>query len=81
MKVDPSNNSLTQAILGIQRGQQSLNKHASEIASASKMSPGGASDMVKPLVGLTQDQLQVEASAKVAKTAAKMIGSLFDQKA
>ncbi|HKK13291.1 MAG TPA: hypothetical protein VKA14_01385 [Gammaproteobacteria bacterium] len=78
MKVDSS---LSQAVLGIQRGMQSLNKHAGEIADARQMKSGNATDLAQPLVGLSQDRLQVEASAKVASTTDKLIGSLFDQKA
>lgn len=83
MKVDST--TLNQAVLGIQQGMQDLNKHANKIAqeitNANQMSPGGGTDIAKPLVSLSQDQLQVAASAKVAATADQMIGSLFDQKA
>lgn len=83
MKIEST--TLNQAVLGIQRGMQDLNKNANKIAqeitNANQISPGGGTDIAKPLVNQTQDQLQVEASAKVATTAAQMIGSLFDQKA
>ncbi len=47
------------------------------------MESGQAADagIIEPLVNLTQDKLQIAASAKVIERADEAIGSLFDEKA
>ncbi|MDT8386697.1 MAG: hypothetical protein RQ736_04240 [Thiogranum sp.] len=79
MKVEST---LIQAITGVQQGVDSARNHASQIASAEQTSGGGNPPRIaESLVGLTQDRLQVSASAEVIKAADAMIGSLLDEKA
>jgi hypothetical protein len=68
-------------MLGIQRGTQSANRHASEIASAAQVGSDSPSSLVEPLVGLKLDRLQVQASTAVLKAYDSMLGALFDEKA
>lgn len=72
---------LSQAMLGIQRGLHSAGGHAAQIASKEAFENSSPTSMVEPLVGLTQDRLQVSASTQVLKAVDEMIGSLFDEKA
>jgi hypothetical protein len=72
---------LSQAMLGIQRGMHSAGQHAAQIASKNAFANGSPSAIIDPLVGLTQDRLQVSASVEVLKATDDMIGSLFDDKA
>ena len=72
---------LSQAMTGIQRGLASARDHAGQIASAGQMNSDSPSSLVEPLVGLTQDRLQVSASTQVLKAVDDMLGSLFDEKA
>lgn len=69
---------LNNGIQGVQRGLQGLKKSASEIASANAEEGG---ELTRPMVDMAAQRIQVEASAKVAKTAADLIGTLFDDKA
>ncbi len=78
MKIDSA---LSHAITGIQRGLNSARGHAAQIASAEQFNNASPAGLVEPLVGLTQDRLQVSASAEVLKAVDDMIGSLFDEKA
>lgn len=73
------NSAISQAVLGIQRGIQSAQKHAGQIASADQFTNNSPTSMAEPLVGLTQDRLQVSASTSVLKTMDEMIGSLFNE--
>ncbi len=70
-------------VLGIQRGLQALKEDAAKIASKDAMESSQAADanIVGPLVNLTQDKLQIAASAKVIERIDEAIGSLFDKKA
>ncbi len=72
---------LTQAMTGIQRGLASARSHAGQIASAAQFNNESPGSLAEPLVGLTQDRLQVSASTQVLKAVDDMIGSLFDDKA
>ena len=75
------NSALTQAVTGIQRGLASAQNHAGQIASANQFHEGNPGSLAEPLVGLTQDRLQVSASTEVLKAVDDMIGSLLDEKA
>lgn len=74
---------LQYGVLGIQRGLQALKGDAAKIASKDAMESSQAADanIVGPLVHLTQDKLQVAASAKVIQRVDEAIGSLLDEKA
>ena len=78
MKIDSA---LSQAMLGIQRGLASARDHAAEIAGAGQFNNDSPSSLVEPMLGLRQDELQVQASAQVLKAVDDMLGSLFDKKA
>lgn len=77
MKVDSV---FSQAVLGIQRGVSSAGRRAAEIASAGQLNGDNPTNLIESMVGLRQDELQVQASAKVLKAFDAMIGSLFDEK-
>lgn len=70
---------LNSGLQGIQRGLQGMRKSASEIASAPTAEDGA--DLTRPMVELMVERTQVQASAKVVKTAGDLIGTLFDDKA
>lgn len=70
---------LNSAMQGILRGMQGANRAAAEIASAGAHREGA--DLSAPLVDLMAHRTQVQASAKVARTASEMLGTLFDDKA
>ena len=76
MKIDSV---FSQAALGIQRGISSASRHAAEIASAGQMNSDSPTSLVESMVGLRQDELQVQASTQVLKAYDAMIGSLFDE--
>ncbi len=78
MKIDSA---LSQAMLGIQRGLASARDHASEIASAGQFNNDSPSSLVESMLGLRQDELQVQPSVQVLKAVDNMLGSLFDKKA
>ncbi len=66
------------AVTGIQRGMQGLDRNADEIA---KASTGEGGDITQPLVDSHINQLQAEASVKMVKTIDETIGSLLDEMA
>ena len=70
-----------QALAGIQRGMQGLERNAAEIASADRMNGEPVHGVAEPLVEQIQNAAQVEASVKVLKTENDMLGSLLDVKA
>jgi hypothetical protein len=72
------NSAFANAVTGIQRGMQGLERNADEIAKASK---GEGGDITEPLVESHINQLQAEASAKMVKTIDETIGSLLDEMA
>jgi len=78
MKIDSA---LSQAMLGIQRGLSSARDHAAEIASAGQFNNDSPSSLVESMLGLRQDELQIQASVQVLKAVDEMLGSLFDEKA
>jgi flagellar hook protein FlgE len=61
------------AVTGIQTGMQSLNQNANKIANAQS-----TGDLTEPLVNMSSDKLQVQASSKVIEASSNMIGSLLD---
>ncbi len=68
----------TNAISGIRRGMDGLDRNAAEIASASK---GDGADIAESLVDSKINQLQVEANTNVIRTLDEVLGTLFDEKA
>jgi len=78
MSINPVLNS---AVQGINRGLTSMAKDAHTIASGSIADTQSSPEVMRALVNLTQDRLQVQMSAKVLEHADKAIGSLLDIKA
>lgn len=71
-----------EAIQGIQRGLDGLRKNASEIASADQLNKAGQNTNLEgALVGLMQNKIQVQASAKVVSAVDDVIGSIIDTRA
>ncbi|VAW62112.1 hypothetical protein MNBD_GAMMA11-960 [hydrothermal vent metagenome] len=71
-----------EAVQGIQRGLDGLRKNASEIASADQLNKAGqGTDLEGALVGLLQNKIQVQASAKVVSAVDDVIGSIIDTRA
>jgi len=72
----------TSAVQGIQRGLDGLRKNASEIASAEELSDKGKdTNLENSLVDLTQNKVQVQASAKVVSALDEVLGTLIDTRA
>lgn len=67
------------AVLGIQRGLDDMRKNAADIASADQLNNAGQeTDIVNSLVDLKQNQVQIQASAKVVSAVDEVIGTLID---
>ena len=70
------------AVLGIQRGLDGIRKDAAEIASADQLNNAGeGTDLVGSLVDLNQNQIQVQASAKVVSAIDEALGTIIDTRA
>ena len=70
------------AMLGIQRGFDGLRRDAAEIASADQLNNAGqGTDLEGAIVGLNQNKVQVQASAKVVSALDEMVGTLIDTRA
>lgn len=69
---------LDTGLLGIQRSLQGLQKNASTIASARQLSSAGPESLTGALVGLVENRLQAQASAKVVQTVSDTLGTLLD---
>ena len=70
------------AMLGIQRGLDGMRKDAAEIASADQLNNAGqGTDLEGAIVGLNQNKVQVQASAKVVSAVDEMMGTLVDTRA
>ncbi len=71
-----------EAVQGIQRGLDGLRKNAAEIASADQLNKAGQNtDLVGSLVDLQQNEIQVQASAKVVSAVDEVLGTLVDIRA
>ena len=70
------------AVLGIQRGLDGMRKDAAEIASADQLNNAGQdTDLVDSLISLKQNQIQVQASAKVVSAMDEVMGTIIDTRA
>ncbi len=69
---------LQSGLQGIQRGLGGLRRDATAIAKATTAEPVQSGDLTTPLVDLSQNRTQVDASAKVVKTSDDCIGFLLD---
>lgn len=72
------NNGFANAVAGIRRGLDGLDRDAAEIASASK---GDGTNITEPLVDSKINKLQVDANASVIRTLDDVLGTLFDDEA
>ena len=71
-----------EALQGINRGLEGMRKNAAEIASADQLNGAGQeTDLVGSLVGLQQNKVQVQASAKVVSAMDEVLGTLLDTRA
>ncbi len=75
------NSAMSTAVTGIKRGMRSVETQAANIASAKTFSHPPEKDVTEPLVYMIEGKNQVEASAKVVRTADEMLGSVLDIKA
>jgi len=72
----------SEAVQGIQRGLDGMRKNASEIASADQLNKAGKdTSLAGSLVGLEQNKMQVQASAKVVSAVDEVLGSIIDLRA
>ncbi len=63
---------------GVQRGFEQFQTHATRISHyGTAEGPQDISSTAADVVGLTQSELQVKASAKVIETESRMVGSLL----
>ncbi len=70
------------AILGIQRGLDGIRKNAAEIASSDQLNQAGQDTNVESsLVELKQNEVQVQASAKVVSALDEVLGSIINTEA
>lgn len=73
---------LTAGLAGIQRGETKITQAAQDVVEATTQRPvDSTSRLEKPLLDQKEGLTQVEASAKVVKTADQMIGSMIDMRA
>ena len=71
-----------EALQGINRGLEGMRKNASEIASADQLNKTGQeTDLIESLVGLQQNKIQVQASAKVVSAVDEVVGTIIDIRA
>ncbi|MHB8472476.1 MAG: hydrolase [Gammaproteobacteria bacterium] len=76
MKIAPLDN----ALLGIQRGLTGAGRAVAKIASAAQFNNDNPADLSKAMVELKQAKVQVQASARVMRTADEILGTLLDEK-
>lgn len=70
------------AIQGIQRGLDGIRKNAAEIASSDQLNQAGQNTSLESsLVGLKQNEVQVQASAKVVSALDQVLGSIINTEA
>ena len=69
------------ALSGIQKGFDSLQKNASEIAGASTLEGNNQQSLAESIVGMKVSAAQIEASMKVVETTDEVLGTLLDVKA
>lgn len=69
------------ALGGIKQGLQEMNKDAAKIASKEAFESANPTDIAGPLVDMTIQKLQIEASAKAIKILDETLGSIIDVKA
>lgn len=68
------------AMQGVQRGMQGLNKAASEIASAGTHQADSPAHVARPMVEMIEHRTQVQVSAKAVRLIDEALGSLLDVK-
>ena len=70
------------ALQGIQRGIDGIRKNAAEIASSDQLNQAGQdTSLESSLVELKQNQVQVQASAKVVSALDEVLGSIINTEA
>lgn len=70
------------ATLGIQQGLDGMRKNAAQIAGSDQLNKAGKqTDLAGSLIELKENQVQVQASAKVVSEVDKALGTLLDTRA
>ena len=70
------------ALQGIQRGLDGVRQNAADIASQEQLSNAGKeTDLAGSIVGLKENTIQVQASAKVVSALDEVVGTLIDTRA
>lgn len=69
---------LNTGLLGIRRSLQGLQNNSSTIASAGQLSSAEPGSLTGAMVGLVENRLQAQASARVVQTVSDTLGTLLD---
>ena len=70
------------ALQGIQKGLDGVRQNAADIASQEQLSIAGKeTDLAGAIVGLKENTIQVQASAKVVSALDEVVGTLIDTRA
>lgn len=70
------------ALQGIQKGLDGVRQNAADIASQEQLSNAGKeTDLAGAIVGLKENTIQVQASAKVVSALDEVVGTLIDTRA
>ena len=70
------------ALQGIQRGLDGMRQNAADIASEEQLNNAGKeTDLAASIVGMKENQVQVQASAKVVSALDEVLGTLLDTRA
>ena len=72
------------ALQGIQKGLDGVRQNAADIASQEQLSNAGketVTDLASSIVGLKENTIQVQASAKVVSALDEVVGTLIDTRA
>lgn len=68
------------ALNGINKGFESFQKHASQIASVDTFEGNNSQSLAEAIVGLKVSELQIKASMQVVETLDDVLGTLLDVK-
>lgn len=85
--MDVSASALSSGVVGIQAGQQRVERAAAELAGGVAAAPSSPkstlslSDMATQMVELTVGRLEVQAGARVVETADEILGTLVNIRA
>lgn len=70
------------ALQGIQRGLDGMRQNAADIASEEQLNNAGKeTDLAGSMIGLKENQIQVQASAKVVSALDEVLGTIINTRA